>query len=302
MKKKKILYPLILCLVVGSLLIAIPITKADSGWDSSYDIGGSDWGGSSWDGGSSWSGGSYGDSHYYGSGGLSYSGSPIIFIVFAIIVVVILVASFKKRNAITRTMTSGSIPKKNNNYSDLDIKVIQQADPSITKDDFKQMAFNIYKDIQTAWMNFDRDTIRNLTTDELYNMYSAQLDTLELKNQQNIMKNIEYVDAKIIAAEVVEGVITIKVYMNVLCLDYVINKKTNKTVRGSDTTRLDIEYVLTFVKSKDNHKKVEKCPNCGAPVTINSSNECEYCGSTLVKDAASYVLSKKECVGQRRHN
>ena len=41
-----------------------------------------------------------------------------------------------------------------------------------------------------------------------------------------------------------------------------------------------------------------KCPNCGAPVDINSSATCPYCESILVKDAADYVMSKKTCVGQ----
>ena len=41
-----------------------------------------------------------------------------------------------------------------------------------------------------------------------------------------------------------------------------------------------------------------KCPNCGAVVDINSSSTCPYCESTLVKDAADYVMSKKTCIRQ----
>ena len=46
-------------------------------------------------------------------------------------------------------------------------------------------------------------------------------------------------------------------------------------------------------KEFENNKPEEKCPNCGAPVDINSSANCPYCDSTLVKDASDYAMSKK---------
>jgi len=129
-------------------------------------------------------------------------------------------------------------------------------------------------------------------------MYKTQLETLKLKHQKNIMKDIEYVDCKVIDIKKAKGVISVQVYLRVKCLDYVINEKTKKTLRGSDSRRLDIEYVLSFVKSETDNKDVERCPNCGAEVKITSSATCPYCDSTLVKNASRYVMSKKTCVGQ----
>ena len=56
-----------------------------------------------------------------------------------------------------------------------------------------------------------------------------------------------------------------------------------------------------MVKDRDaiDDKKVENCPNCGAPVDINASATCPYCNSTLVKVSSDYVLSKKECIGKK---
>lgn len=287
---KKILLCILLIIVTFSM-IYIPV-KADSGWDSDYDSGGwdsgSDWGSDyDYDYGSSW-GGSYSGGSYSGSG----SGFGVV--LMAVIIIIIVFSITNNRNK----PSGGNRNTKSSNYKDIDIQKITSIDSNLNPLEFKSEAFNIYKDIQTAWMEFDTDTIRKLTTDEIYNMYSSQLETLKLKGQKNIMKDITLEDAKIINIKKEDKIITIDVYLKVKCYDYVIKEKTDETVRGKDNQKIIIEYVLSFVKSSINNKKEEKCPNCGAPVDIKSSATCPYCESTLVKDASDYVMSKKTCVGQ----
>ncbi len=301
-----------ICLIISLILLPPIISKADSGWDSSYDSGG---GWSSSGGYDSWSSTSHSSSS--GGGVFGPISSIATFILLALIITVEQSKKSKSYKGIppienpaleSINKHKNSFKIKNNKkkdkyciigYNDIEQSKIDEFDSSVKIEEFKHQAFNIYKDIQEAWMNFDTDTIRKLTTDEIYNMYSSQLETLKLKHQKNIMKNIEYVDAKITNIKLSDDVISVVVFLRVKCLDYVINEKTNKTVRGSDSTRLDIQYLLTFVKSKTNNNNIEKCPNCGAPVDIVSSATCPYCNSTLVKDASNYVLSKKTCIGQR---
>lgn len=51
-------------------------------------------------------------------------------------------------------------------------------------------AYHIYRQLQVAWMNFDYDKIKELVSDEMYNMYVNQLETLKVKNQKNMMEEI----------------------------------------------------------------------------------------------------------------
>lgn len=276
--------------------------QADSGWDSDYDSGGS------WDSDSSWGSGSdWGSSSSWSSGGSSISGSDGGFsLVAVIIVVVIIVIAVSKNNKNggnkgggSSNISSGINSSSNvSNYNDIDAEKIKSIDKDLNISEFKTKVFRTYKDIQTAWMNFDTDTIRKLTTDEIYNMYSSQLETLKLKKQRNIMKDIELIDVKIIDIYKENDVITIDAYLNVRCYDYVIKDATSEVVRGTDKAKMNIKYKLSFVKSASNNKTEEKCPNCGAPVDIVSSAVCPYCDSTLVKDAGDYVMSKKVSLGQ----
>ena len=298
--KKKIIISILL-IVLSFSLIYMPV-KADSGWDSSYDSGswdsGSDWD-SDWDSdydydyNSSWSGGSYSQGSY--SGG---SGSWVIALLIAICIIIIIYNITNKNNRNRPSSGRGNMTTKSNNYKDISNSKIIEVDPSLNIQELKAKSFNIYKDIQTAWMNFDTETIRKLTTDELYNMYSSQLETLKLKKQKNIMKDITLEETKIIDIKEVNNVITVDVYMRIKGYDYVINENTGDTVRGKDREKIIIEYILSFVKSSLNTPTTEKCPNCGAPVEINSSATCPYCESTLVKESSDYSMSKKTCIGQ----
>jgi hypothetical protein len=70
-----------------------------------------------------------------------------------------------------------------------------------TKEEFYKKLFNIYKDVQISWMNFDYDKMKNLVSDEMFNMYHSQLQTLELSNQKNIMKKIKYNSCELLSLE-----------------------------------------------------------------------------------------------------
>lgn len=296
-KISKILICIIL-LVTSFSLIYIPV-NADSGWDTDYDFdydsgwdSGSDWD-SDYDYDSSWGGGSYSSASY--SGGFSWLTAVIIVI---IIIVIIYNTTNKNNKNRPNSGGGGNISNKSNNYQDIDVSKISEIDKEMNINEFKNKVFNIYRDLQTAWMNFDTNTIRKLTTDEIYNMYSSQLETLKLKKQKNIMTDITLDEVKVIDIKEQNNIITTSVYLRVKCYDYVIKETTNELVRGRDKDKIVIEYVLSFVKSAINNSKEEKCPNCGAKVEINASSTCPYCDSVLVKDASDYVMSKKTCVGQ----
>lgn len=285
LKKVTIYLILFLTLVVGANTIKITKVDADSGFDSSYDSGGSSWGGSSdsWDSSSSW------DSSDSSSG----SGKPASFTSFMIVVVLFIVV-FVIENEISKRKTE---KKQIIKSKDMDLDLISKIDPNLNLYEFKNEAFNIYKDVQEAWMNLDDGKIRTLTTDELYNMYSMQLDTLRVKNEKNIMKEINLVTASLTNLKIENNIETATVIMTVNCYDYIVDSQ-NKVVRGNDKNKIEITYELTYIKSVG--EKVNKCPNCGAEINDDNSTTCEYCRAIITRNTSKWVLSKKQSLNQRQ--
>lgn len=285
LKKVTIYLILFLTLVVGANTIKITKVDADSGFDSSYDSGGSSWGGSSdsWDSSSSW------DSSDSSSG----SGKPAS-LTSLMIVVVLFIVVFVIENEISKRKTE---KKQIIKSKDMDLDLISKIDPNLNLYEFKNEAFNIYKDVQEAWMNLDDGKIRTLTTDELYNMYSMQLDTLRVKNEKNIMKEINLVTASLTNLKIENNIETATVIMTVNCYDYIVDSQ-NKVVRGNDKNKIEITYELTYIKSVG--EKVNKCPNCGSEINDDNSTTCEYCRAIITRNTSKWVLSKKQSLNQRQ--
>ena len=280
--RKNILILIICLFLVGvfASFYKVSLVGADSGFDSSWDSGGSDWGGS--DFGSSSSSGSAGDLFFLVY--LLFENPILLLIIVAVVVAIIIYANKKQKEIINKALSS--------KLELLDVSKFEE------EKRLEIEAFNIYKELQFAWMNFDEDSIRKLTTDEMYNMYLMQLDTLKVKNQKNLMYDIKYLGSKIIKRKEDNGVETIVINMQVSCYDFLIDTNTNKVVRGMATKVNYYSYELTFIKTTDS-KELDICPQCGAPVKGNNSGECEYCHSTLISNNYTLVMSKKKMLSQK---
>lgn len=284
-KREKIIFIVLVCLC---LLFPIRKLSADSGWDGGYDSGGSSWSSGSSDWGSSSS--DWGSSSSYGSG--SYSGDSLdplaLAIAFAVIIFVFIITT----RTTSRTMVASTTLGKLNPY---DKDKLQKFLPEFDEEEFRKEAYELYKTIQTSWMNFDNETLKKCVTDELYNTYSAQLSTLKVKKQTNIMKDFKLLNSNIIGMEIKEKVVALTLKMKVECYDYVVDKE-GKTLRGNDKQKVIYEYVMTFNKGISD--KPNKCPNCNAPLENVNSSKCPYCDSNIINDSYDWVLAKKQVLSQ----
>lgn len=284
-KKKQNIKFILVALVIMSLVYLMP-THADSGWDSSYDSGGSSWssGSSSWSSGSnSWSS----SSNRFDFDNLETEDIIIIIGLLGMMLFFVIIVA-KSKSGVSNLASS---PK-----ADFDIQKIKEVLPAFDENQFKEKAFETYKIIQEAWMDFDFETLRKYTTDELYNLYHTQLIALKAKKQKNIMKDFVLHQVNITDMEANDKTLSLKVFMTVECFDYVVDK-TEKVVRGTKNQKLVYQYEMTFIKGLN--QKDNKCPNCNAPLENVNSSKCPYCDSTIIGTNYDFVLSKKQMLKQR---
>lgn len=300
-RKKELILLSCIILIVGITLFIndksmIVNIRTDSGFDSSYDSGswdsGSSWGGSSsWDNSSSWDSSFDWDnsssSHSYSSRGGGKNGW--MFIVTIIITVIIILVIDMKAKKKTNNIGQQELHKKEN------LETLKKVIPNFDEEKFLNERYLDYVTIQEAWMNFDYETLRQKLTDELYNQYIMQLDTLKLKKQQNIMSDFIYKDANIITVTMAQDKLSVEIELTVEFFDYI--EKENKVVRGSDSRKIIMNYLITFVCSQNN--QADTCPNCGAKVEDSASKKCPYCNSVITGLSKEWVMSKKEAKGQQ---
>ena len=286
MKKKIIIFSLLLCcgliLNYASERINPRNITTDSGFDVDYG------GGGSYSGSGGWSSGRSYDFDYdrgsrssrSGSSSSSTSSSEFFFYLFLIILLVWIVDSLfsnKSSNGYISNISSvKGLPKTPEVQAILD------------------EAYDIYLDVQKAWMNFDYNNMRQLVTDELYNMYYNQLQTLNIKGEKNIMSNFKLLNIELMNKKEENGNIYYIVNLTVSFYDYIVNS-SNQITRGSDSSMIIMNYSLKYVKSI---KTSDRCPNCGGELE-NGITTCPYCHNRIQGVSSKMKLVSKRVISQR---
>ena len=153
--------------------------------------------------------------------------------------------------------------------------------------------YQIFVDVQNAWMNFDYDKLKELCSDELYNSYKKDLEILKLKNGQNIMNSFHPKDMYIKKATRKDNALEVEFYLDIKFKDYVINTITNKVIRGSKNQTMHNKYRLVYQK-QDFY--TDKCPSCGEELPATSNTTCPSCNSIIINNTNKYILVFKEII------
>ncbi len=282
----KIILVVVLTLsVAATWLYANPVDVAtDSGFDTSYDSGGSYSSSSS----SSYSHSS--SSSYNHSSSSSASAGEIFLEVIEVLCIWLIIVGICYLCAkIQDKHDKKQLEKIKNEFS----KYIKKESMA----DFVFERFQDYVDIQNAWMEFDYDVLSNKTTNELYNQYLMQLETLKAKGQKNVMNSFTYVKGKVTNIEKTDNQLAVTVEIVTRFYDYIINQKDERILRGDDYKKVTLHYQMTFVKSTKKSITTH-CPNCGAELKKTSTNVCEFCKTTITKESDEWLLAEKTSLGQ----
>lgn len=176
--------------------------------------------------------------------------------------------------------------------------IIKQKDPNFSASDLITFTKQVYIDIENAWCKRDMTPVRPVMHENLYNTTCKQV---QAKIEQGVVYHYESIaidTAYLTSYERDSQFEYVTAYLTSRMIDYQVDEKTGKIIRGDKTTRWVQKYKMKFVRSLGVETKTEtgkmtghNCPNCGAPLEISSSGVCEYCGSVVTTGQYSWVLT-----------
>lgn len=307
--RKMILFMLTIFFLMGSctavsavslqketLAYAGKIDPLDFGNHNDYDGGGGDFGGFG-DGDFGGYGGYYGDSDYSGS---LFGGNTVVILgVFAVIVVAaVVLGSFgkKKKGGVRQGSGQGqfvSVPDRTAEIA----SIIQERDPDFSASDFITFGKEVFVDIQDAWSARDLSSVRLVMHENLYNQTQKQVDEKIRLGLINHIENIAVSTAYLTAYKRDSQFEYATMCLSARFIDYEEEEKTGKVIRGDKTNRWEMRYLMKFMRAtsvktrkETDILKTHNCPNCGAPLKMESSGVCEYCGSVVTTGQYSWVL------------
>lgn len=174
----------------------------------------------------------------------------------------------------------------------------ETANPTFQWSEFMNRATLIFNELQAAWSSLDWERARPHETDSIFGMHRYWIEAYKKQGLRNVLDNCQIRrmrPVKIMCDAFYDG-ITLRIAAQ--GNDYTVNDKTRQIVTGSNTKVRSWTEYWTFVRYRNATASKARnglnCPNCGAPLKVNSTGICEYCHGKITSGEFDWVLSKIE--------
>ena len=303
---KKALPYLALLLLLACLGSALPLSVGESS-DFGNFAGNSDYGGS-WGGG--WSdGGSWGDG--WSGGGfinLGWVGGSID--VFTMLLFLYFVVRFfgdrgffvgkrqRERMDVPEVVVLSRVLLPMSDYLKLD--------PDFSATGVQEHMANLYVQMQDCWHNKNIEPVRPWLTDAFYNQMEGLLAPMRSKRETDYIERIAVLEASLKGYYQAGGMDFLVAAIRTRITVYTLDDRTGRVVSGSRNREKFMEYEWELTRRSgertDRAKggvKAVYCPHCGAPLDINASARCSYCGGTVIASSKNWAVCRIRGISQR---
>ena len=303
---KKALPYLALLLLLACLGSALPLSVGESS-DFGNFAGNSDYGGSwggGWSDGGSWGGG-------WSGGGfinLGWVGGSID--VFTMLLFLYFVVRFfgdrgffvgkrqRERMDVPEVVVLSRVLLPMSDYLKLD--------PDFSATGVQEHMANLYVQMQNCWHNKNIEPVRPWLTDAFYNQMEGLLAPMRSKRETDYIERIAVLEASLKGYYQAGGMDFLVAAIRTRITVYTLDDRTGRVVSGSRNREKFMEYEWELTRRSgertDRAKggvKAVYCPHCGAPLDVNASARCSYCGGTVIASSKNWAVCRIRGISQR---
>lgn len=298
----------ILVFVLCILLMALPAFagadfgdfSGDSDYGGSWDSG-SDWSSSSWD--SDYSSGSY----YDDDGDVSGIDIGISLAVMAAIVVLGLIFDVSEKRKKKKQHGAQGRPQGAQRTPDSRLQPLGDlavTDPSFDANAMQEKISNLYVQMQNCWTDKNIESLRPYFTDAFFTQMERQLNGLKSRGLTNHVDRIAVLGVNLRGFYKQGGDEHLIVELRTRIVDYTVQDSDKKLVSGDRNREKFMTYEWDMcraegsVTTREGAMQSVSCPGCGAPLSINTTAKCPYCGRVVTLDEHDWALCAIKGISQ----
>ncbi len=173
----------------------------------------------------------------------------------------------------------------------------EQNDPTFSWADFQARARLIFNELQAAWSTLNWERARPHETDNLFQMHRYWIEAYQRQGLRNALDQcqITAMQPVKIKADAFYKAITLRIFAQ--GYDYTVDTSV-RVVSGSNQNLRHWSEYWTFIRNSKAKPAAARadlnCPNCGAPLKVNATGICEFCGGKITSGEFDWVLSRIE--------
>lgn len=173
----------------------------------------------------------------------------------------------------------------------------EQQHPTFSWGEFQNRARLIFNELQTAWSTLAWERARPHETDNIFQMHQYWIEAYKKQGLRNVLDQfaITGMQPVKISSDAFYNSITVRIWAE--GHDYTVDSE-GKIVSGSKQHLRRWSEYWTFIRNRQSQSLQAKtdlnCPNCAAPLKVNASGVCEFCGGKITSGEFDWVLSRIE--------
>ena len=181
-----------------------------------------------------------------------------------------------------------------------------ELDPNFDEERIKTLMANLYVQMQETWQAKNIESLRPYMTDKFFNQMNKQLDEFKKHNRTDYTERIAVLNVALMGWRQSAGMDYITVSLSSRIVSYVLDDITGKLISGDKNKEKFMEYEIdlsrksgTLTTPETEGTKSATCPHCGAPINLNASAKCEYCGSIITNVNTDWAICAMRGISQR---
>ena len=173
---------------------------------------------------------------------------------------------------------------------------LERKDPAVTWQALQGRVGLIFAELQAAWSGREPMRIRPFVSDNLFQSMYYWIDLYTQARCRNVTENatIRRVDLANVLSDAYFDAITLRVFAS--SIDYTISDEGKLLSGNRSRPRTYSEYwtLIRGTARRGEPRRDNSCPNCGAPLRIGMTGQCEYCRVKITSGDFDWVLSRIE--------
>jgi predicted lipid-binding transport protein (Tim44 family) len=142
-----------------------------------------------------------------------------------------------------------SAPEIGGNLLEEGFSQIRETDRDFDPSYFKEVASDVFFQVQAGWMRRDLDSYRHLLGEQLAGEYAGHFADMRSKGHINKLESIAVRNLEIVQAGSENGEDFVTVLFSANLLDYTVDDKSGELVDGSMTTPIKFNEEWTWARS-----------------------------------------------------